>query len=268
MYRKSESRIYLYFSESKRTDKMIEGLWSIIFSWLQMLASNIVSTQGIAIVSGIIVALVRCLWQFITKTNKKIIAEEKRITLETTQNTPPSAPISIVTWRIWNCGGEPIEKSLHQHDLTFIFGPPSRVVGKEILETKPPGLKMGLPPLNQYTSPSGEDIVTLAPMLLNKGSSVTLKIRVENADDKNMLASINFHGNNVINVSEERKKSARKSEILFFSFLVLLIPWVLTYIGRFTNPHLPVIYSIVFAFLCVCVATSSVIYCISALAPR
>lgn len=72
--------------------------------------------------------------------------------------------------RVWNSGNVPLQPNDFHDPITFLFGTKAEILSCEVIETQPGNIKKKL------SVSHGKDVLTIQPLLLNKGACIILKL--------------------------------------------------------------------------------------------
>jgi hypothetical protein len=136
----------------------------------------------------------------------------------------PVQDICLVAVRILNSGNLPIVSADYERQVSLCFSENTRIISAEVSETKPNSL--------QATISLEKTKVVLAPVLLNSGDSITLKMLVNQFDGK---ISVYGHIVGVKDIRELERKSARPAKIITMEgilrlLIMLSIAWLLFFL--------------------------------------
>jgi hypothetical protein len=114
--------------------------------------------------------------------------------------------LRLVILKISNSGDMPILPGEFIEPVTFLFGSQSEILDAEVIEKKPCNLKVVLKP--------DVNTLTLAPLLLNKGETIKLKILLSGVSEKVRVESRIVGLQEIIDLNAEQGRIKIMSSLL------------------------------------------------------
>ena len=140
-------------------------------------------------------------YEFVYRAPLVSIEEPVRGRVKVLLDDKPVQNIHLVAVRILNSGNLPIIPADYERPVSLCFSENAQIVSAEVSETKPKSL--------QTTVSVEKTKVVLAPVLLNSGDSLTLKMLVNQFDEK-----IDVYGH-IVGIKDIRKlESAPRQEAM------------------------------------------------------
>ena len=147
---------------------------------LDLLRDPLWQFAGVVLGIGVSVAIYRLqklnkrlYYQIISRTTLLTVREELENKVQVLYEGSPVQSLTVFLVRVWNAGSEPIRSSDFERPPSFAAVEPAQILTVVTTEVLPESLTPDL----VFEAHS----LTVAPMLLNPGDSLTLKVLVKNA---------------------------------------------------------------------------------------
>lgn len=140
------------------------------------------------------------------------VKDENRGKLQVLFDEKPVENVYFIVVKIFNSGNIPIKSSDYEYPVNFNFGDKAKLLSAEVIETKPPDMKI--------SATIDETRVSLTPTLMNENDSVTVKMLVDQFNGQ-ILVEGRIVGIKAIKKSGENKYAIITSYIIICALSAL-----------------------------------------------